>query len=217
MRQSEWALALQACGSLCLLPGSRTNWGAQMSIGRVVKSNSHIDYVCRIFDAADRQPAPEPQDYPFAGFVRLGDAVGVIYRSELVNPDYGFAGPRLSASEGVRDIVTPDLFNEQSTLVGILLLGEAMANGMRHAIPRHVIPIHTEAEALTDDAFLAFHRNGADQLQVGYYPILLNATGPVGRPLLMAILDRLERLIRPAEQALLSVLRTTVSWQATLV
>jgi hypothetical protein len=188
-----------------------------MPIGRVVKSNSHIDYVCRIFDAADRQPAPQPRDFPFAGFVRLGEAVGVIYRSELVNPDYGFHGPRLSAAESVRDIVTPDLINEQATLVGILLLGENIDGGMRHGIPRHVVPIHTEAETVSDEAFLAFHRDARGNLQLAYYPLLLNETGTVGRPLLMAILDRLGKLIRPEEQALLSVLRTTVSWQATLV
>jgi hypothetical protein len=188
-----------------------------MPIGRVVKSNSHIDYVCRIFDAADRQPAPQPRDYPFAGFVRLGEAIGVIYRTELVNPDYGFHGPRLSAPEPIRDIVTPDLINEQATLVGILLLGEGGDGLMRHGIPRHVVPIHSEVEALDDAAFLAFHRDGRDQLQLAYYPLMLSETGSVGRPLLMAILDRLATLIRPDEQALLSVLRTTVSWQATLV
>lgn len=188
-----------------------------MAIGRVVKSNSHIDYVCRIFDAADRQPAPVPSDFPFAGFVRLGEAVGVIYRSELVNPDYGFHGPRLSVSDAVRDVVTPDLINEQATLVGILLLGEDGPGGRRHGIPRHVVPIHTEVAPVSDEAFLAFHRDGKGSLQVAYYPLLLGETGTVGRPLLMAILDRLGPLIRPEEQAALSVLRTTVSWQATLV
>jgi hypothetical protein len=188
-----------------------------MAIGRVVKSNSHIDYVCRIFDAADRLPAPQPADYPFAGFARLGDAVGVIYRTELVNPDYGFQGPRLSAAAPVRDIVTPDLINEQATLVGILLLGEHVDGGMRHGVPRHVVPIHTEVEPLDDAAFLACHRDARGGLQLAYYPLLLSEAGSVGRPLLLAILDRLDRLIRPDEQALLSVLRTTVSWQATLV
>ncbi|MBC7541303.1 MAG: hypothetical protein H7338_01085 [Candidatus Sericytochromatia bacterium] len=187
-----------------------------MHIGRVVKSNSHTDYVCRIYDAADRVPAPQPADFPFAGFVRVGDAVGVIYRSELVNPDYGFQGPRLSATEAVRSIITPDLINEQATLVGILLLGEETGGQMRQGVPRRVVPVHTEVTSLDDGAFLAFHHGPAATLQLSYYPLLLAQAGPMGHPLLLTILDRLEGLAIPEEAALVSVLRTTVSWQATL-
>ena len=187
-----------------------------MQIGRVVKSNSHTDYVCRVYDQADRVPAPQPADFPFAGFVRLGDAVGVIYRSELLNPDYGFHGPRLSVTDSIRAVITPDLINEQAILVGILLLGEETAGRLAQGVPLRVVPIHAEVELLDDAAFLAFHRPQPGPLQVSYYPHLLNQTGPMGPALLLAILDRLGTMATADEQILLGVLRTTVSWQATL-
>ena len=185
-------------------------------IGRVVRSSSHTDYVCRIFDDADQSPAPVPADYPFGGFVRLGDAIGVIYRSELLNPDYAVVGPRLSASESVRQIVTPDLIHERATLVGILLLGEGRDGQAWQGVPGPVVPVHSVVTTLADPAFLAFHRDPGGRLQVRYYPLLLSQTGPIGPSLLLTILTRLEGLVSPEEQALLRVLRTSVNWQTTM-
>lgn len=186
-----------------------------MAIGRVVKSNSHVDYVCRVFDAADVSPAPSPADYPFGGFVSLDRAVGVIYRSELVNPDYGHQGPRLAVADPVRAVVTPDLINEQATFVGLLLIGERRDGEWVQGVPKHVVPVHTDVEGLNDEAVLAFHRSGG-VLQLKYYPLLLSQAGSMGPALLLALIDRLDPLVTAAERSLLAVLRTTVSWQATL-
>ena len=69
-------------------------------IARIVKSNSHVDYVARVIDKLDASAPPRAADYGFAQFVsvplpEVGDIVGIIYNTELANPEYGSFGPRL--------------------------------------------------------------------------------------------------------------------------
>ena len=64
-----------------------------MKIAKIVKSNSHLDYVGRVIDALDVALPPKAEDYGFAQFVSLPidedqETVGVIYNSILVNPEY---------------------------------------------------------------------------------------------------------------------------------
>src|SRR5205807_4401333 len=92
-----------------------------MYIGKIVKSDSHINYVCQIYGPREVEVEPDPSDYAFGRFVRvavrsgpsddpntqldlaLGKsqepityAVGVIYDTILLNPAFGSLGPRLS-------------------------------------------------------------------------------------------------------------------------
>src|SRR5262249_22854675 len=94
-----------------------------MRIGKIVKSNSHVDYVGRVLDKLEADCPPAPAPYRFGHFLAIppipalrpsvGDSntpqsndagaagklttVGIIYNSQLVNPDYERLGPRLSA------------------------------------------------------------------------------------------------------------------------
>src|SRR5713101_6204463 len=92
-----------------------------MDIGKIVKSSSHIDYVCQVYGPREVEQAPALADYAFGRFVRIavhseqrGEhdtqiisalgkntepqtfAVGVIYDTILVNPEFGQLSPRLS-------------------------------------------------------------------------------------------------------------------------
>src|SRR5918993_152329 len=121
-------------------------------IARIVKSNSHVDYVGRVIDPLDASEPPTAEDYGFAQFVSMplegagGEVVGVVYDTQLVNPDYGSLGPRLSPREEIA-VLSPDYLNEQGVLVGILLLGWRDAGGAggrgacHHGVPRRVIPV----------------------------------------------------------------------------
>src|SRR5215210_1506232 len=96
-------------------------------LAKIVKSNSHVDYVGRVIDALDADEPPRATDYGFAQFVSMplddgSRVVGVIYNSQLINPEYGNFGPRLS-SVADNSVLSPDYLNEQGLLVGILLLG----------------------------------------------------------------------------------------------
>ena len=121
-----------------------------IKLAKIVKSNSHVDYVGRVIDALDVDEPPEASDYGFAQFVLMplsdgSEVVGVIYNSQLINPEYGNFGPRLS-SVADNSVLSPDYLNEQGLLVGILLLGwrDAAAKSNRHSVPRRVIPVNQD-------------------------------------------------------------------------
>jgi hypothetical protein len=118
-----------------------------MSIGKIVKSDSHINYVCQIFGPHEADNQPLPADYAFGRFVRiavreqydndpdaalddiLGQsqkpvtyAVGVIYDTILQNPAFGALGPRLSNEIQV-ELFSPDYVTEKAVLTYIMVLG----------------------------------------------------------------------------------------------
>lgn len=118
-----------------------------MIIGKIVKSDSHINYVCQINGPHETETLPGPADYAFGRFVRvavrsgLNDdpevsmtqlrnkqkqpvryAVGVIYDTILFNPTYGSLGPRLSNEMQV-EIFSPDYISEKAVMVYVMILG----------------------------------------------------------------------------------------------
>ena len=87
-------------------------------IAKIVKSNSHVDYVARVIDELDADEPPGPEDYGFAQFVAVPlaegeEAVGVVYDTQLANPEYGSFGPRLSSRDELK-VLSPDFLHEQS-------------------------------------------------------------------------------------------------------
>src|ERR671927_95800 len=96
-------------------------------IARIVKSNSHVDYVARVVDELDADEPPSAEDYGFAQFVAVPlaegeEAVGVVYDTQLANPEYGSFGPRLSSRDELK-VLSPDFLHEQGVLLGILFVG----------------------------------------------------------------------------------------------
>jgi hypothetical protein len=95
-------------------------------IGKIVKSSSHINYICQIYGPMEIEVPPAAAAYAFGRFVRiavhsrLSDlsrkrqerdqsldeespcyTVGVIYDTQLLNPTFGSLGPRLSTETQV--------------------------------------------------------------------------------------------------------------------
>jgi hypothetical protein len=118
-----------------------------MFIGKIVKSDSHISYVCQIYGPREVEVEPGPVDYAFGRFVRvvvrsgqpddaaspldiaLGIsqepvtyAVGVIYDTILLNPAFGSLGPRLSNETQV-ELFSPDYIAEKAVLIYVMILG----------------------------------------------------------------------------------------------
>src|SRR5215207_6154896 len=132
-------------------------------IAKIVKSNSHVDYVGRVIDRLDAAEPPTGDDYGFAQFVAVpvGDGeevVGVVYDTQLANPEYGRYGPRLSSRRELA-VLSPDYLNEQGVLLRILLVGWRARRGAgggdgewegRHEDPRRVIPVGQDVHALGD-------------------------------------------------------------------
>ncbi|MNK68336.1 hypothetical protein D3C87_876920 [compost metagenome] len=186
-----------------------------MRIGKVVSSRSHVDVLCQIDKPHESERPPGPADITFGRFVMVGEStVGLLYDSQLQNPDFGNYGPRLSSPAQV-GVFTPDYFDEQATLVSVLLLGGFEAAGGRQGVPHEVVPIHAEVRLMDDAEILRFHQDPATAVQVRYVPMVLSHAGAVAAPLLMGVLDRLAGLF-PQDRPRIEVLRKALLWQTTM-
>ena len=196
-------------------------------IARIVKSNSHVDYVGRVIDPLDAAEPPSEEDYGFAQFVRMPlavggmEVVGVVYDTQLVNPEYGSLGPRLSPREEIA-VLSPDYLNEQGVLVGILLLGwreTEQGKGpspVRHGLPRRVIPVGQDVYAMTAEEMREFHAGTDGALALPYFSQVLTHAGAFGVPLVEAAIEQLEPGATTEERQRLCVLKRSLVWQRTL-
>ncbi len=191
-----------------------------MLIAKIIKSNSHVDYAARVLDSLETSSAPEIADYGFAQFVKISvgndEIVGVIYNSQLINPEYGNYGPRLSTPPELNSVFSPDYLSEQGVLIGVLLLGWRDAQGWRQSIPRIVLPINSEVRTMTADEVHAFHQDKHSTIQFAYYANLMTHAGEFAFPLISAICDELETLADAGQYARLKVLRRSLAWEQTV-
>lgn len=188
-----------------------------MKIAKIVKSNSHIDYVGRVIDSLDAENPPSDEDYGFAQFVSLPldseEIIGVIYNSMLVNPEYASYGPRLSPKPELGNF-SPDYINEQGFLIGILLLGALGKTGkITHGVPRRVVPPGQEVFKIETSEINKFHTDENDCLQIHYYSQVVAHAGLFAVPLLEAIIDQLTLECRDEDKNRLGVLKQTLVWQ----
>lgn len=196
-------------------------------IAKIVASNSHVDYVARVVDELDAEEPPAPEDYGFAQFVRVPvaegqEVVGVVYDSQLSNPDYGSFGPRLSSPTELR-VLSPDVLNERGVLLGILLLGwrERAAEGGakwigRQAVPRRVVPVGQDVFGLSDKDVADFHRGEDGSVRLHYFSQAVAHAGAFATPLVESVIEQLEPACSTAERQRLCVLKKSLVWQRTL-
>lgn len=193
-------------------------------IAKIVASNSHVDYVARVVDELDAEEPPAPDDYGFAQFVRVPvaegqEVVGVVYDSQLSNPDYGSFGPRLSSLTELR-VLSPDVLNERGVLLGILLLGWREREGERwvgrQAVPRRVVPVGQDVFRLSDEDVAAFHRGEDGSVRLHYFSQAIAHAGAFAAPLVESVIEQLEPACSAAERQRLCVLKKSLVWQRTL-
>ncbi|HEX8250582.1 MAG TPA: hypothetical protein VF599_20580 [Pyrinomonadaceae bacterium] len=192
-----------------------------MKIAKIVKSNSHVDYVGRVIDSLDAAEPPAAEDYGFAQFVSLPlenreEIVGVIYNSILINPDYANYGPRLSPKPELGGF-SPDYLNEQGLLVGILLLGTTDKNGkVLHGVPRRVVPAGQDVYKIEPNEVTRFHSDENECLQIHYYSQIVAHAGLFATPLLEAIIEQLSLDCSDDDKKRLGVLKQSLAWQRTM-
>ncbi|MDA0267875.1 MAG: hypothetical protein O2890_15245 [Cyanobacteria bacterium] len=194
-------------------------------LGKVVKSNSHCDYVVQVDDSHDVTAPPPPEEYGFGQFVVLEDgdrhwAVGLIYNSQLVNPMFLNNGPRLSSEPD--PMFTPDLISETRTLLGVVLVGtleqtEKTFYG-NHGIPKVVVPVNTAVYGLPSETIHRFHCTAEDQPQFRYYSHLLRSGGLFAAQLTQQVLVELidSHRFSDADQRALAVLCKELAWKNTM-
>ena len=191
-----------------------------MKKARILSSNSHIDYVARIVDDGDTSDAPSANDHDFAKFVSFpitdGEAVGVIYDSKLINPQFTAFGPRLSRRSGLSELA-PDQVNEQTAVVGIILLGTMAASGeISHGIPPGMLSPGLEAKPMSPKEITAFHTGTDGQIQLHYFAQVKANAGLLAVPLLEAIIDALLPACSEPDAKRLRLLRQTLVWERTI-
>ncbi|MEN6479547.1 MAG: hypothetical protein ABFD20_07915 [Anaerolineales bacterium] len=188
-----------------------------MELGRIVHSNSHVDYVCQIAQRSETAVAPGPVDYAFGTLVGIegtaGTLVGVIYDTQLLNPEFGNLGPRLSPRDELA-VFSPDYLAETATLVAIMAIGVFKPDGLsQQGVPDIAVEVGSAVRTLSPGEIIAFHQQGG-RLRLAYLPTLLAAAnGPLGLTLAQRVMAQLEELL-PEEHARLQVLASSISWRA---
>ncbi len=197
-----------------------------MHLGKVVKSNSHCDYIVQLDDKFSVHHPPDAHAFGFGSFVKLEDAegkhwaVGIIYNTQLVNPMFLSNGPRLSSDSD--PFFTPDLIDDTRTLLGIVLVGQLDSSGPQpfgfQGIPRVVVPVNTSAWLMSDREIYYFHTNAQQHPQFGYYSHLLRSGGNFAADLILNILGYLidQQLFTESDERTLNVIRKELSWKNTV-
>ncbi len=224
-----------------------------MVIGKIVKSYSHINYICQIYGHLEIEVPPDVADYAFGHFVRvavpsrrsdlsrhwqdrdqsMNEAsfcyiVGVIYDTQLLNPDFGSLGPRLSTETQV-ELFSPDYLLEQALLVHLVMLGMVeqyrsssgpLKLSIVHGIPSFPLELNSSVEAMIDEDVHRFHlfddqghaENQHDYLHMGYLPHLIAQQNSLIPLVILRIIDQLEQLF-PQHLSLLSILKRNFAWR----
>jgi hypothetical protein len=194
-----------------------------MKLGRVVKSNSHCDYIVQVDDSMEVSSPPLPDDYGFGSFVKLETAerhwaVGLIYNSQLFNPAFLSSGPRLVSEPD--PLFTPDLIRETRTLLWTVLIGtleqfKDVIYGCQ-GIPAVVVPANTPVSCMTAAEIYAFHRNLDQQSQFCYYSHLMRSSGMFASELVEQVLAQVSPLFEGSDRRALEILRKELSWKHTM-
>ena len=189
-------------------------------IGKIVKSNSHVDYVCQVYNPGERDRDPSPDDCAFGRFVRVAvdgvdqpDLVGIIYNTILMNPEFGSLGPRLSPASEL-EIFSPDYLAEKATLVGILVVGSLPKDAggpVAQGIPPLAAHVDSLVSTLADADVVRFHA-GDDALRLAYVPELLSHTNPLIPHLVLSVLEQLAKHF-PEHATQIAVLRNNLAWR----
>jgi hypothetical protein len=188
------------------------------TLGKIVKSNSHVDYVCQVYGRGEVNEPPLLSAYAFGTFAAIGldgaaELVGVIYNTLLLNPEFGSLGPRLSPQSQI-EVFSPDYLAETATLVGVFALGWFDALGEPHqGVPALAAAVNAPVRRLSEDELCRFHGDGRGRVLLRYAPLLLNQNNALAAPLLIEIVDHLGVLF-PGSRNQLAVMRNNLAWKS---
>jgi len=196
-------------------------------IGSIVSSNSHLDYVVEVYKDRDCDRPPELHEREFGQPVFIKKTVdgtehavmGVIYDTQLVDPDQGRTGPRLAQDDQAQ--FTPGYIQERTTLAGVALLGTAEITedgelkNPTHQMPRWTLEVEDTVFQCPDEVVVSFH-SVDEQIQLAYMDRLLDIAGDLGSEVIVSLIDRLRRMLPDDDtnQRVLDVVEKNVQWQA---
>ena len=194
-----------------------------MRLGKVVKSNSHCDYIIQVDDEMDVSEPPQADDYGFGTFVKLETiqrhwAVGLIYNSQLFNPAFLNTGPRLVSDPD--PFFTPDLIKETHILLWTVLIGTLEVSDNENfgcqGIPPIVVPVNTPIWCMTEAEVRDFHRDQDHNAQFSYYSHVLKSGGLFASQLMEQVLGHVSELFEGSDRRALEILRKELLWKHTM-
>jgi len=185
-----------------------------ITLGKIVKSNSHIDYICQIYGKHETAYVPVNTDYELGTFVSIalandGYLVGLIYDTVLMNPDFGRLGPRLSTETDLA-MFSPDYLNERAVLIGIAVIGQVNGD-VTQGVPALSASNDAVVQQLSSEQIRAFHHISG-RFRLAYLPLLIQRSDPLARPVAMTLIQRLMDQM-PDQQPLLGVIADDLLWQ----
>jgi len=202
---------------------------SDLTLGTIAESHSQMDYIVEVYRERERERPPEKQDYEFGQPVYStttvrGDeyaVIGVVYDSQLIDPDQGREGPRLSNPD--QEMFVPGYVDEKRTLLGIAFLGCARLSphsdgsgydltDVEQEMPRWTLDIDDPVSKLSTEGFRQFHFS-EDALRVQYYDRLNSTADRFGAEVTLSLIDRL-RSDTPAGGEMLDVIEQKVRWEA---
>jgi len=208
-------------------PSDSSDIDSCVRIGSIVSSNSHLDYIAEVYKDRDCDRPPKLHEREFGQPVFIKKVVdgtehaivGVIYDTQLVDPDQGRTGPRLAQDDQAQ--FTPGYIEERTTLAGIALLGTAAVTDDRtltepsHQMPRWTLEVDDTVHHCPDPLVESFHRADGT-VQLAYMDRLVDIAGDLGSEVIVALIDRLRRMIPEDDpnQRVLDVVEQNVQWQA---
>jgi len=198
-----------------------------VQIGSIVSSNSHLDYVVEVYQESDCERPPKLSEREFGQPVFIKKTIdgmehavmGVIYNTQLVDPDQGRTGPRLAQDDQAQ--FTPGYIEERTTLAGVALLGTATISEDRsiteptQRMPRWTLEVDDTVYHCPDKLTTAFHTFDG-QIQLAYIDRLVDIAGDLGAEVIVALIERLRSVLPEddSNQQVLDVVEQNVEWQA---
>jgi primosomal protein N' len=189
-------------------------------LGKVVSSESHLQYVCQVYGPREVAEPPTPDQYALGSFVALPlpdgrRLVGIIYNTRLHNPHYGVYGPRLSTVEEL-SVFSPDYLDETRTLVDVAIVGYFSPEGKPYQeTPPVAANVNGEVILMDRHSILRFHHS-EHGTKLAYLPLLMGLarSNLIMMQTVMRVLQSLLEMFPEGAAALqLRVLQQNLAWQ----
>lgn len=188
-----------------------------MKIGKIIKSDNHFNYKCRIYNNYETEKNLTEEDFYFGQFVKSyisenKQGIGVIYNSQLYNPDFANFGLKTGNSE--HNIVTiPDYMDETSIFIDLIMIGWIDNGKYNQDTTPWILPHDSDVYKMEAKEVINFHYNDNNKLNINYINNILVHTGIFAPQLLMNILKYLETIIDKKEKTKLELLKQHILWQ----
>ncbi len=192
-------------------------------VGRIVKTNSHIEYLCRVFKEREDIYTPSSRDFSFGRFLTialedhrggdLGYVIGLVFDTHITDPEFGMAN-RSQLETEAREVTLPTYMQPAFTMVEIMGIGWQDMEGVYHqTIPPYAPLINAEVTPMGDAAIRAFHRSSTGRFTMDYLTALVAHNHPLVSQLAIQQLRWLQTTF-PEQQEALAVIYNIVAWRS---